>query len=140
MSRRARASGVGGRKKPRRGLWSLIRRVFGTPRGRHVIGAAPAPEMSPAPAIGPAPEVSPAVAPAPIASPAPDVEPGIPVAPGIAASAVQALSPVVPATTGLASIQLIFTDGSVVALPESSVEGRQAQYLARRVLEAGRCS
>ena len=94
-----------------RGLWSLIRRVFDTPKGRHVIGVAPAP----------------------------DVEPGVPVPSGIAASG-QALSPVIPATTGLASIQLIFTDGSVVALPESSVEGRQAQYLARRVLEAGRPS
>jgi hypothetical protein len=107
-----------------RRLWSLIRRVVGTPKGRHVIGAAPAPAMSPAPK----------------ASPAPDVEAGIPAPSRMAASAVQALTPVVPAPTGLASIQLIFTDGSVVALPESSVEGRRAQYLAQRVLEAGRRS
>ena len=41
---------------------------------------------------------------------------------------------------GLASIRLIFTDGTVVPLPEGSLEGRKAQYLARRVLEAGRGS
>ena len=68
----------------------MISRLFGPPRGRHVVGAPPPPPQAAA-------------------------EPPPPVA----------------------SIRLIFTDGSVVALPEGSVEERQAQYLALRVLEAG---
>lgn len=84
-----------GRARPgrrrRRGLWYFISRLFGPPRGRHVMGAPPPP-----------PE-----------------------------TAVDPLAPV-------ASIRLIFTDGSVVELPEGSAEESQAQYLALRVLEAGR--
>ena len=121
MSRRARASGG---KKITGGLWSLIRRMFGVPKGRHVASASSA--ASPAPAASTAPEAL------------PEAEPRIPVVPEMAVSAMQASQPVVPTTTGLASIRLIFTDGSVVPLLEGSVEGRQAQYLASRVLEAGR--
>jgi len=128
MSRRARASGVAGENKTRRGLWSLIRRMFGAPEGRHVIGAPPPPTASPAPAVTAAPAAS------------PPPEPRTPVVSQIVTSAVQASPPDVPTTTGLASIRLIFTDGTVVPLPEGSVEGRRAQYLARRVLEAGRRS
>ncbi|MGH2775774.1 MAG: hypothetical protein ACRDJT_10150 [Actinomycetota bacterium] len=53
------------------------------------------------------------------------------------ASVVKATVPAAATPAGLASVRLIFTDGSVVALPAGSVEERQAQYLARRVLEAG---
>jgi hypothetical protein len=42
-----------------------------------------------------------------------------------------------PVPAGVTMIRLIFTDGSVVPLTEGSLEGRRAQYLARRVLEAG---
>ena len=112
-------------------LWSFIRRMFGAPKGRHVAGST-APTASPPPEASSAPPSSPAPA------ALPEAEPRIPVVPEIAVSAVEVSSPGVPTTTGLASIRLIFTDGSVVPLPEGSIEGRQAQYLARRVLEAGR--
>ena len=133
----------------RTGLLSLIRRVFGTPKGRHVIGAAPAPELPPVPEMSPAPLASPApaIAPAPEVFPAPALSPAsLPpeaqprtVAAEIAPSAVQAPQSDAP-RIGPTSIRLIFRDGSVVSLTEGSVEGRQAQYLARRVLEAGRHS
>lgn len=58
-------------------------------------------------------------------------------APASVASVVQASVPAAATPAGLASVRLIFTDGSVVPLPAGSVEERQAQYLARRVLEAG---
>jgi hypothetical protein len=38
----------------------------------------------------------------------------------------------------LTAVRLIFVDGSVLPLPEGSAEERQAQYLARRVLDATR--
>jgi hypothetical protein len=53
---------------------------------------------------------------------------------------VRAPLPAAPVLAEPASIQLIFTDGSVVPLPEDTRYGRQAQYLARRVLEAGQRS
>jgi hypothetical protein len=53
------------------------------------------------------------------------------------ASIVRSSVPAAATPAGLASVRLIFTDGSVVPLPRGSVEERQAQYLARRVLEAG---
>ncbi|HZK51110.1 MAG TPA: hypothetical protein VFD47_06075 [Actinomycetota bacterium] len=58
-------------------------------------------------------------------------------APASVVSVVQASVPAAATPAGLTSVRLIFTDGSVVPLPAGSVEERQAQYLARRVLEAG---
>lgn len=76
----------------------------------------------------------------PVAAAAPIVEPEIAdftPAPASVASVVQASVPAAATPAGLTSVRLIFTDGSVVPLPAGSVEERQAQYLARRVLEAG---
>jgi hypothetical protein len=141
-SRRAARSGPRGRK--RRGLWSLISRLFGTPKGRHVAGAPPPP---PPIAIDPGTRVA-AEAPAPETPPsessgaeaAPIGESEIadftPTSASVA-TAVQASVPAAATPAGLASVRLIFTDGSVVPLPVGSVEERRAQYLARRVLEAG---
>jgi hypothetical protein len=117
----------------KKGLLSLVNRMFGAPKGRHVVEASP-----------------PGPSPAPTASSTPSAGPGRPVepAPPAAASWVAA-EPVPPVTTAvraslqtppaeLATVRLIFADGSVVPLPEGSLEGRRAHYLARRVLEAGR--
>jgi hypothetical protein len=119
----------------KRGLWSLVSRMFGASRGRHVIGAPPPPTPSPAPTASSAPAVG----------TRPPVEPAVPLAPGVAASTAPSATPVggaspppVPVPAGLATIRLIFADGSVVPLPEGSHEGRRAQHLARSVLEAGR--
>ena len=118
----------------KRGLWSLLGRMFGASRGRHVIGAPP-------PAPSPAPTAFSAVA----VGPRPPVEPAVPVASGVAAATTPSATPVggaspppAPVPDGPATIRLIFADGSVVPLLEGSLEGRQAQVLARRVLEAGR--
>ena len=78
-------------RRRRRGLWHFISRLFGPPKGRHVMGVPPPPPETAVDPLGPE-----------------------------------------------ASIRLIFTDGSVVELPEGSAEGRRARYLALRVLEAGR--
>ena len=110
----------------KRRLLSLLSRMFDS-RGRHVMGAA-SPPATPIPV--------------PSASPLPTVDVDLPtVREGASDDAVLAAetSPEamhVPA--GLATVRLIFTDGSVVLLPEASRDGRQAQYLARRVLEASR--
>jgi hypothetical protein len=110
-----------------------------------VIGAPPPPAPSPAPS-------APVLSSAPVASRAPGVTTQRPVgrplpaapagdsmSPGAtAAGPVPAQEATVPA--GPTMIRLIFTDGSVVPLTEGSLEGRRAQYLARRVLEAGRRS
>ena len=140
-SRRAARSAPRGRK--RRGLWSLISRLFGTPKGRHVAGA---PQPPPPIAIEPGARVA-ANAPAPETPPsessgaeaAPIGEYEIADFTPTSASVATVVQASVPAATpaGLASVRLIFTDGSVVPLLAGSVEERRAQYLARRVLEAG---
>jgi predicted secreted protein len=110
-----------------------------------VIGAPPPPAPSPAPS-------APVLSSVPVASTAPGVTPHRPVdrvaptapagdsmSPGAtAAGPVPAQEAPVPA--GPTMIRLIFTDGSVVLLREGSLEGRRAQYLARRVLEAAQRS
>jgi hypothetical protein len=98
------------RRWPKKGLWALLRRMFERPKGRHVVAASTPPEAA-------ADSVSPS-----------------------AISVGQAPSQAVSVPARFATIRLIFTDGSVVALPEESLEGRRAQYLARWVLEAGRRS
>jgi hypothetical protein len=132
------------RRPPKKGLWALLRKILGTPRGRHVTGAPPPP----------APSSAPVIASAPVASRAPGVTPHRPVGPVVDAppgAAGDSVSPSAPAAgpvraqdapvpAGPTMIRLIFTDGSVVPLTEGSLEGRRAQYLARRVLEAGRRS
>jgi len=114
-------------------LLSLVNRMFGAPKGRHVVDASPpapspAPIMPSTPAAGPGPQVE------AVSRAAPSVVAAEPVTP--VAMADRASLQAAPA--GLATIRLIFADGSVVALPEGTLEGRRAQYLARRVLEAGR--
>jgi hypothetical protein len=111
----------------REGLLSLIRRVLGS---RHGI-----PDFSPQEDFS---------------APASDLQASVDAETSAAASrpeltSVQSAQPAATASqaataAGLASIRLIFADGSVVPLPEGSLEGRKAQYLARRVLEAGKGS
>ena len=135
---------VGNRAKPggwKRSLWSLVSRLFGTPRGRHVAGVPPPPPPpdSAAPvAEAPALETSSSELPPTDAAELEESEiaDGIP-APASVASVVRKSVPAAATPVGLASVRLIFTDGSVVPLPPGSIEERQAQYLARRVLEAG---
>jgi hypothetical protein len=111
----------------KRRLLSLLGRVF-APGGRHLIGAAPPPPATPIPG--------------PSASPSPTVLADLPALPdeasddAVLAAETSSAATHVPAAP--ATIRLIFTDGSVVLLPEASIDGRQAQYLARRVLEASR--
>jgi hypothetical protein len=108
----------------REGLWSLIRRVLRRPSARHGIeDFVPQEDLSPS-----APDIE---APANTDTPAVASPPEL--------TSVQTAPPAATAA-GLASIRLIFTDGSVVPLPEGSLEGRKAQYLARRVLETGKGS
>ena len=115
-------------------LLSLVNRMFGAPNGRHVVDASP-----------PAPSPAPMTSSTPVAVPGPQVEPVPPVAVSRVAAesiplgvATTDRAPLQAAPAGLATIRLIFADGSVVPLPEGTLEGRRAQYLARRVLEAGR--
>jgi hypothetical protein len=118
----------------KKGLLSLVGRMFGAPKGRHVVGASspaffPAPTASSTPAVGPGPQLE---------SVSPAAAPGVatePISPGIATVD---KAPLQTASAELATIRLIFADGSVVALSEASLEGRRAHSLARRVLEAGR--
>ena len=116
------------------GLLSLVGRLFGAPKGRHVVGA-PSPKSSPVPtaASTPAAGQGPQVEPVPPAA-APEVA-AEPIPSGVATGDQASLQ---TASAELATIRLIFTDGSVVALSEASLEGRRAHSLARRVLEAGR--
>jgi hypothetical protein len=105
------------------GLRSLVSRVLGGSGRRHGIA-----DFSPQEDISPA---------------APDPQaPAITETPDVASPAERTSAPASSPVsgTGSASIRLIFTDGTVMPLPESSLEGRKAQYLARRVLEAGRGS
>ena len=118
----------------KKGLLSLVNRMFGGPKGRHVVGASP-----PAPSAAPTAPATSAVGPGP---PVESVSPGA--ASGVAAESIPSgvttadLASLKTATAELATIRLIFADGSVVPLSEGSLEGRRAHYLARRVLEAGR--
>jgi len=118
----------------RKRLLSLVGRMFGAPKGRHVVEALP-PASSPArtasstPAVEPGPQVEPVSAVAASGGAAESIPSGV-------ATADQASPQTAPAQ--LATIRLIFADGSVVPLPEGSLEGRRAHSLARRVLEAGR--
>jgi hypothetical protein len=124
------------RRSPKKGLWALLRRMFEKPKGRHLVAASTPPSPWPAAALGP--EVTHRHSVNPVDS----VPPG-PTADSMSPSAItvgQAPSQAVSVPAGFATIRLIFTDGSVVALPEGSLEGRRAQYLARWVLEAGRRS
>ena len=121
----------------RDGLRSLIRRVLRKPGSRHGI-----PDFSPQEEISPQGDLSPSApdleAPANTETPAVASPPELTseqTAPPAATTASAAAT-----TPGLASIRLIFTDGSVVPLPEGSLEGGKAQYLARRVLESGKGS
>ncbi|MPZ90820.1 MAG: hypothetical protein GEU68_04175 [Actinobacteria bacterium] len=139
-SRRAARSAPRGRK--RRGLWSLISRLFGTPKGRHVAGAPQPPRpiaIEPGPRVAAeAPETPPSESSGAEAAPIGESEiADFTPASASVATAVQASVPAATTPAGLASVRLIFTDGSVVPLPAGSVEERQAEYLARRVLEAG---
>jgi hypothetical protein len=107
-----------------------------------VIGAPPPPAPSPAPVLSSVPVAStaPGVTPhRPVDRVVPAKPAGDSMSPGATtAGPVPAQEAPVPA--GPTMIRLIFTDGSVVLLREGSLEGRRAQYLARRVLEAGRRS
>jgi hypothetical protein len=124
------------RRPPKKGLWALLRRILGTAGGRHVIGVPPAPAPSSAPVASRAPGVAPH---RPVGRALPAAPAGDSMSPGATtAGPVPAQEAPVPA--GPTMIRLIFTDGSVVPLSEGSLEGRRAQYLARRVLEAGRRS
>ena len=118
----------------KKGLLSLVGRMFGAPKGRHVVGASspassPAATASSTSAVGPGPQVEP-VSPAAASGVAAE-----PIPSGVATADQPSLQ---TASAELATIRLIFADGSVVALSEASLEGRRAHSLARRVLEAGR--
>jgi hypothetical protein len=132
------------RRPPKKGFWALLRRILGTPGGRHVVGALPPPAPSSAPVFVSAPGASTAPAVTPH-RPVGRVVPAGPEAAGVSMSpSATTAGPVAaqeaPVPAGGTMIRLIFTDGSVVPLTEGSLEGRRAQYLARRVLEAGRRS
>jgi hypothetical protein len=123
------------RRSPKKGLWALLRRMFERPKGGHLIVAS---TPSPSPTAALAPKMTHRQSVSPVLSPPPEGAVGLtsPSAIRVEGKATPAVS--VPA--GFATIRLIFTDGSVVALPEGSLEERRAQYLARWVLEAGRRS
>ena len=129
----------------REGMWSLIRRVLRRPGSRHgTTDFSPQEDFSPedfapedfAPQEDFSPSASDLQASAETEMPA-AVSPPVASAPELISEQTS-----LPAATAaeLASIRLIFADGSVVPLPEGSLEGRKAQYLARRVLEAGKGS
>ena len=120
----------------REGFRSLIRRMLGRTGSRHDIeDFSPQEDFSPSASDlqASAETVTPAAVSPPVASP-PEVTSVQTASP--AATTASSTAP----SAGLASIRLIFADGSVVQLPEGSLEGRKAQYLARRVLEAGKGS
>jgi hypothetical protein len=119
--------------RKRRGLWGLVSRLFGKPRGRHVLGAPPPPP----PRRVEAPPAEATVDPAEAAI----LEGAVTSLVSEAASfAAPPQEETMTAITSLetASVRLIFVDGSVEPLPEGSAEERQAEYLARRVLDATR--
>jgi hypothetical protein len=117
--------------RKRRGLWGFLSRLFGKPRGRHVLGTPPPP---PPGRVEPRPTESAfEVGEAPVPAAAPLVtEVAVPVA--IPHKRASASDPSLEPT----AVRLIFVDGSVLPLPEGSVEERQAYDLARRVLDATR--
>ena len=120
----------------REGLRSLIRRVLRRPGSRHGI-----PDFSPQEEISPQGDLSPS---APDLQASADTETTVASPPELTseqtAPPAATTASAAATTPGLASIRLIFTDGSVVPLSEGSLEGRKAQYLARRVLESGKGS
>ena len=127
------------RGSQREGLWSLIRRVFRRSAKRGITDFSPQESFS-TQDLAPQEDFSPSAS--DLQASAENETPAA-VSPPVASAPEPISEPAsLPAATaaGLASIRLIFADGSVVPLPEGSLEGRKAQYLARRVLEAGKGS
>jgi hypothetical protein len=118
------------RGSPREGLWSLIKRVFRRPAKRGITDFSPQENFS-TQDFAPQEDFSPSAS---------DLQASAETETPAAASPPEQTSLPAATSAGLASIRLIFTDGSVVPLPEGSFEGRKAQYLARRVLETGKGS
>jgi hypothetical protein len=131
MSRARRAP------RKRRGLWGLLSKLFGKPQGRHVRGTPPPPPTNRA-EPGPA-ELVFAATEAQVEEVASVVAEVAPVPSEAAVHTVTPHAEVLPtAPFEPTAVRLIFVDGSVLPLPEGSAEERQAQYLARRVLDAAR--